>query len=89
MITFSAEMVQVFMDDSKYSAFFRKRFSTQPPEKRFSLCRGIIKQKLSKINCIHDRRLDEYIDWVIDTISEYQLFEMEQSMYPYVLKIYG
>ncbi len=30
-------------------------FNTQPSEKRLSLCKGIIKQKLSKMNCVNDR----------------------------------
>ncbi|MBM6901438.1 hypothetical protein H6B10_17640, partial [Gemmiger formicilis] len=38
-------------------------------EKRLSLCKGIIKQKLSKMNCVNDRELDEYIDRVIGTIE--------------------
>ena len=49
----------------------------------------IIKQKLSKMNCVNDRELDEYIDRVIGTMSEDQLSELEQSPYPYVVKIQG
>lgn len=46
-------------------------------------------QKLSKMNCVNDRELDEYIDRVIGTMSEDQLSELEQSPYPYVVKIQG
>lgn len=58
--TVSAEMARVDVDDSKDStakawrlsggdsAFFREWFNTQPSEKRLSLCKGIIKQKLSQ-----------------------------------------
>ncbi|MFQ6891867.1 MAG: DEAD/DEAH box helicase [Acutalibacter sp.] len=99
--TVSAEMARVDVDDSKDStakawrlsggdsAFFREWFNTQPSEKRLSLCKGIIKQKLSKMNCVNDRELDEYIDRVIGTMSEDQLSELEQSPYPYVVKIQG
>lgn len=97
--TVNAEMARVDVDDSKDStakawrlsggdsAFFREWFNTQPSEKRLSLCKGIIKQKLSKMNCVNDRELDEYIDRVIGTMSEDQLSELEQSPYPYVVKI--
>ena len=97
--TINAEMARVDVDDNKDStakawrlsggdsAFFREWFNTQPSEKRLTLCKGIIKQKLSKMNCINDRELDEYIDRVIGTMSEDQLSELEQSPYPYVIKI--
>ena len=97
--TVNAEMARVDVDDSKDStakawrlsggdsAFFREWFNTQPSEKRLSLCKGIIKQKLSKMNCVNDKELNEYIDRVIGTLSEDQLSELEQSPYPYVVKI--
>lgn len=98
--TINAEMARVDIDESKESTakawrlsggdsfFFREWFSTQPSEKRLSLCKGIIKQRLSKMNCVNDRELDEYINRVIGTMSEDQLSELEQSPYPYVQKIH-
>lgn len=95
----AAEMARVDVDESKDSTakawrlsggdsiFFREWFNSQPSEKRLSLCKGIIKQKLSKMNCVNDKELDDYIDRVIDTMSEDQLSELEQSPYPYVRKI--
>ena len=95
----AAEMARVDVDESKDStakawrlsggdsAFFREWFNTQPSEKRLSLCKVIIKQKLSRMNCVNDKELDDYIDRVINTLSEDQLSELEQSPYPYVLKI--
>lgn len=56
---------------------------------RQSLCNDAYWQKLSKMNCVNDRELDEYIDRVIGTMSEDQLSELEQSPYPYVVKIQG
>lgn len=99
--TINAEMARVDVDESKDStakawrlsggdsayAFFREWFNAQPSEKRLSLCKGIIKQKLSKMNCINDREVDEYIERVISTMSEDQLSELEQLPYPYVVKI--
>ena len=95
----TAEMARVDVDDSKNSTakawrlsggdstFFRNWFSSQPSEKRLMLCKGIIRKKLSQMNCINDRELDEYINRVIGTLNEDQLSELEQSPYPYVLKI--
>ena len=95
----AAEMARVDVDESKDSTakawrlsggdsiFFREWFNSQPSEKRLSLCKGIIKQKLSKMNCVNDKELDDYIDRVIGTMSEDQLSELEQSPYPYVRKI--
>ena len=97
--TVSAEMARVDVDDSKDSAakawllsgsdssYFREWFNVQPSEKRLSLCKGMIKGRLSKMNCINDRELDEYINRVIGTLTEDQLSELEQSPYPYVIKI--
>ena len=95
----SAEIARVDVDDGKDStakawllsgsdsAFFREWFSTQPSERRLSICKGIIKKKLSQMNCVNDKELDEYIDRVIGTLTEDQLSELEQSPYPYVIKI--
>ena len=97
--TVSAEMARIDVDDSKDStakawllsssdsAFFREWFSTQPSERRLSICKGIIKKKLSQMNCVNDKELGEYIDRVIGTLTEDQLSELEQSPYPYVIKI--
>ena len=41
------------------------------------------------MNCVNDRELNEYIDRVIGTLNEDQLSELEQSPYPYVVKIQG
>ena len=97
--TVSAEMARIDVDDSKDStakawllsssdsAFFREWFNTQPSERRLSICKGIIKKKLSQMNCVNDKELGEYIDRVIGTLTENQLSELEQSPYPYVIKI--
>lgn len=97
--TVNAEMARVDVDDGRdstakawrlsggESSFFREWFNVQPTEKRLSICKGIIKKQLSKINCINDKELDEYINRVVATMTEDQLSELEQSPYPYVEKI--
>ena len=39
------------------------------------------------MNCVNDKELDGYISRVIDTLSEDQLTELEQSPFPYVKAI--
>jgi type III restriction enzyme len=50
-------------------------------------CKGLIKNKLSKLNCVNDKELQNYIDRVIETLTADQLADLEQSPYPYVIKV--
>ncbi len=97
--TLDAEMARVDVDDSKEatpkawklagadSAFFKEWFNEQPSNVRMAHCKGLIKSKLSKLNCINDKELQSYIDRVIETLNADQLADLEQSPYPYVLKV--
>ena len=97
--TVDAEMARVDTDDNNdmtakawklagaESSYYREWFNVQPTEKRLSACKGMIKKRLSEINGINDRELDDYIERVIATMTEDQLSELEQSPYPYVTKI--
>ena len=69
--------------------FFREWFNSQSSERRLSLWKGIVKQKLSNMNCVNVREPDEYIDRVIGTISEDQRSKLEQSPCPYAVKVQG
>lgn len=97
--TMDAEMARVDVDDSREatpkawrlvgadSAFFKEWFNEQPSNVRMAHCKGLIKSKLSKLNCVNDKELLDYIDRVIETLNTDQLTDLEQSPYPYVLKI--
>lgn len=97
--TLDAEMARVDVDDSKEatpkawklvcadSAFFKEWFSEQPSNIRMAHCKGLIKNKLSKLNCVNDKELQDYIDRVIETLTADQLADLEQSPYPYVIKV--
>lgn len=99
--TTPAELARVDIDDSKDAkprawkitgfdnTYFKEWFNAQPSEIRLSHCKEIICKKLSSLNCINDKELRQYVDRVIDTLTEDQLAELEQSPYPYVLKIQG
>ncbi|MBS3986918.1 MAG: DEAD/DEAH box helicase family protein [Erysipelothrix sp.] len=97
--TTPAELARVDVDDSKDAKprawkitgtdniYFKEWFNSQPSEKRLSHCKQLICGKLSSFNSVNDKELREYVDRVIDTLTEDQLSEMEQSPYPYILKI--
>lgn len=94
-----SEMARVDVDDSKEAkpkawklvgmenAYFKEWFNEQPSNVRLAQCKEIIKKRISKMNCINDQELQEYIDRIISTMTSDQLSDLEQSPYPYVLKI--
>ena len=97
--TVDAEMARVDVDDSTDSvpkawklqgtdsAYFKEWFNSQPSEKRLKHCKDMICGRISKMNCINDKELQEYVNRVVDTLSKEQLDDMEQSVYPYSTKI--
>lgn len=97
--TINAEMARIDVDDEQNStpkawrltgndsAYFKEMFNSQPSEKRLALCKGMIKKQLSKMDCINDKELQDYIDRIINTMTEDQIADLEQSPYPYILKI--
>lgn len=97
--TVDAEMARVDIDDSAEavpkvwqikgtdSAYYKEWFNSQPSDVRLEHCKGLIRGKLSKINSINDRELQDYIDRVVENMTEDQLSDMEQSPYPYIKKI--
>ena len=97
--TINAEMARIDVDDGQNStpkawrltgndsAYFKEMFNSQPSEKRLALCKGMIKKQLSKMDYINDKELQDYIDRIIDTMTEDQIADLEQSPYPYILKI--
>lgn len=99
--TSPAELARVDVDDAKDAkprawkitgfdnTYFKEWFNAQPSERRLNYCKEIICKKLSSLNCVNDKELRHYVDRVIDTLSVDELSELEQSPYPYVLKIKG
>ena len=97
--TVEAEMARVDIDDSTDavpkvwkikgtdSTYYKEWFNSQPSEVRLAHCKGLIRKQISKINSINDRELLDYIDRVVDNMTEDQLSDMEQSPYPYIVKV--
>ncbi|MBR5114928.1 MAG: DEAD/DEAH box helicase family protein [Oscillospiraceae bacterium] len=97
--TVDAEMARVDTDDSTNavpkvwqikgtdSAYYKEWFNAQPSNVRLSYCKGLIQNRISKMNCVNDKELRDYIDRVVETMTEDQLSDMEQSTYPYIVKV--
>jgi len=94
-----AEMFKIDTDDGKGkvpkvwriggsdNAFFKEWFNAAPSEARLRNCKAQIVNKLSRFNGIKHSEIVEYVDRVVATLNEDQIADMEQSVYPYVMKI--
>lgn len=95
----SVEIAKVDVEDSpdgvpkawQLTGFDRKYmkewFDTQPSEKKRRLCKDMICKKVSKINAVNDRELDEYVSRIMNNMTEDELTDLEQSPYPYIVAI--
>lgn len=94
-----AEMARVDIEDAKgstpkawkltgrESSGLKELFSGQPSNVRLSACKANIMSKLSKLNCVSDNELIDYINRVVDNLTADQLADFEQSPYPYAIKV--
>lgn len=97
--TVDAEMARVDTDDSANavpkvwqikgtdSTYYKEWFNAQPSNIRLAHCKGLIQSRISKMNCVNDKELRDYIDRIVETMTEDQLSDMEQSTYPYIIKV--
>ena len=67
--------------------YFKELFNSQPPEKKVSLCKGIIHKTLSKMDEISDNELKGYVERIIDNMTSEQLSMLETSAPDYAQKI--
>lgn len=97
--TVDAEMARVDTDDSANavpkvwqikgtdSTYYKEWFNAQPSNIRLAHCKGLIQSRISKMNCVNDKELRDYIDRIVEAMTEDQLSDMEQSTYPYIIKV--
>lgn len=97
--TVDPEMARVDVDDTQEStpkawrltgmdsSYFKEWFNAQPSNIRLAHCKGLIRQRISKLNCINDGELADYINRVVDRMTADQLSDFEQSPYPYIMKV--
>ena len=69
------------------SLWIKEWFDSQPAEKKLAACKDMICKRLSSINSVNDKELMEYIERIIDAMTDEQLTDMQQSPYPYIEKI--
>lgn len=93
-----AEIAKIDIDDSDSlpkawklqgfdNQFVKEWFEDQPSERKLRICKQMIISKLSKNNAINDMELENYVDRIIEKMSEDQLTDLEQSPYLYINKI--
>ena len=97
--TLDVEMARVDVEDKKDatpvawvlqgadSSLLKEWISSQPSRIRLEQCKGVIRLKISKLNCINEKELVEYISCIVDNMTEDQVSDFEQSPYPYALKV--
>lgn len=97
--TMAAEMARVDIDDAKDatpkawkltgfdSTYYKEWFTSLPSDKRIAQCKHVIHKQISKLDCINEKELSAYIDRIIETLNADQLADLEQSPYPFVIKI--
>lgn len=97
--TVDPEMARVDVDDTQEStpkawrltgmdsSYFKEWFNAQPSNIRLAHCKGLIRQRISKLNCINDGELTDYINRVVDRMTADQISDFEQSPYPYIMKV--
>ena len=97
--TMEVEMALVDIDDSKNptpkawkltgydSTYYKEWFNSLTSDKRIAQCKHMIHNQISKLDCINDKELSAYIDRIIETLNADQLADLEQSPYPFVIKI--
>lgn len=97
--TVDAEIARVDTDDTANavpkvwqikgtdSTYYKEWFNAQPSNIRLAHCKGLLQSRISKMNCVNDKELRDYIDRIVETMTEDQLSDMEQSTYPYIIKV--
>lgn len=97
--TIAAEIARVDIDDAKDatpkawkltgfdSTYYKEWFTSLPSDRRIAQCKQIIHKQLSKLDYINDKELSAYIDRIVGVLNEDQLADLEQSPYPFVIKI--
>ena len=95
----SVEIAKVDVEDSadgvprawQLTGFDRKYlkewFDTQPSDRKRRLCKDMICKRVSKINAVNDQELEEYVGRIMANMTEDQLTDLEQSLYPYIVAI--
>lgn len=74
--------------DGADNEYYAKLFESQPQQKKIGLCKGLIKRRLGRIQNISDKDIRDYVDKIIDGMSNNELSQLEVSVNQYANKIY-
>ena len=97
--TIAAEMARIDVEDRadsnakawklsvSDSTYFKEWFDSKPAESRMRISKSAIKAQISKIDGVNDGELDDYIDRVVEMMTEDQISDLQKSQLPYIKKI--
>lgn len=97
--TIATEMARIDIEENKDSSakawkitgtdstYLKEWFNSLPSESRLNVSKQMIRKELSDINGVNDSELDEYINRIVNMMTEDQISDFEQSQLPYIKKI--
>ena len=77
----------VYKMESADQQLFKEYFSKLPPRQRIEHCKAILHQHMNKLNTVDAGELRQYIDRIVEDMTEEQLIGLEKSPLAYAEKI--
>ena len=68
-------------------AYYRQWMDSLPSAQQLTVCKKQIKAKISKIDCVNDREVENYIGRIVENMTADQVSDMIHSPWPYIHKI--
>lgn len=78
---------KVYKMSSSEQQYIKEYFSKATPKQRIDTCKGILHKQLNKLNTIDAWELRQYIDRIVEDMTEEQLAGLEKSPLAYAQKI--
>lgn len=80
-------MPKVFKMSNADQQYFKEYFSKLPAQKKLETCKGILHQYLNKLNLVDSGELKQYINRVVEDMTDEQLSALEKSPIAFAAKI--
>ena len=78
---------KVYKMSTSEQKYLKEFFATATPQKRIDTCKGILYNQLDKLNTVDGGELRNYIDRIVEDMTEEQLAGLEKSPLAYAQKI--
>lgn len=78
---------QVYKMSSMEQQAIKEYLSKASPKQRMDRCKHILQQQLTRINTVDDGELKQYIDRIVEDMTEEQMAGLEKAPYAYAKKI--